>query len=105
MPIYEFRCRECSVVIEVTQKISDPYPENCPECQSGSLEKLISQTSFHLKGGGWYADNYDGDSNRSGGKSSGKSTPASANGKSSEKKPETKTEKPKESSKPAAKSD
>jgi putative FmdB family regulatory protein len=57
MPIYEYGCSECGKHIEVFQKISDEPIELCPEC-SGELSKLISSTSFVLKGGGWYADGY-----------------------------------------------
>ena len=32
----------------------------CPKCKAKKVEKLISQTSFTLKGGGWYSDLYAG---------------------------------------------
>ena len=57
MPIYEFECEKCGKVEEIVQKISDNPLENCSSC-SGKVHKLISQSSFHLKGGGWYADSY-----------------------------------------------
>ena len=57
MPIYEYACSECSNHIEAFQKISDEPLTVCPEC-GGELSKLISSTSFVLKGGGWYADGY-----------------------------------------------
>lgn len=59
MPIYEYRCNKCEATDEVLQKVSDPAPEECPSCGTKkSMEKLISQTSFQLKGGGWYKDLY-----------------------------------------------
>lgn len=58
MPIYEYRCRSCGQTIEVIQKVDDKPLRKCAEC-SGAMEKLISRTSFHLKGGGWYMNNYD----------------------------------------------
>ena len=57
MPVYEYECTDCQSVIEVQQKISDPPLSSCPECH-GPVRKLVSMTSFQLKGGGWYADGY-----------------------------------------------
>lgn len=41
------------------QKMSDRPLTKCPQCK-GKLEKIISQTSFQLKGAGWYATDYNG---------------------------------------------
>jgi len=41
------------------QKMSDKPLTRCPECK-GKLEKIFSQTSFQLKGSGWYASDYTG---------------------------------------------
>jgi putative FmdB family regulatory protein len=57
MPIYEYECTDCGRVDEIVQKISDKPLTQCRHC-SGKLRKLISQSAFHLKGGGWYADHY-----------------------------------------------
>jgi putative FmdB family regulatory protein len=57
MPIYEYECVNCGHVHEIMQKISDKPLSKCPQC-SGKLQKLISQSSFHLKGSGWYATDY-----------------------------------------------
>ena len=57
MPIYEYECADCDKVMEVRQRISDPPLESCPEC-GGKVKKLVSVSSFQLKGGGWYADGY-----------------------------------------------
>ena len=64
MPIYEYECEACGKVEEVVQKLSDKPLESCSSC-SGRVHKLISQSSFHLKGGGWYADSYGSSSNSS----------------------------------------
>ena len=41
------------------QKVNDPAPETCPHCGAhNTLSRLLSRTSFVLKGGGWYADLY-----------------------------------------------
>lgn len=57
MPVYEYECSACQSVIEVQQKISDEPLSSCPECE-GPVRKLMSMSSFQLKGGGWYADGY-----------------------------------------------
>jgi putative FmdB family regulatory protein len=57
MPLYEYRCNDCGKEFEVMQKISDKALRECIYC-SGRVEKLISQSNFQLKGGGWHADGY-----------------------------------------------
>jgi putative FmdB family regulatory protein len=57
MPVYEYECSSCNKVFEVQQKISDDPLTKCPEC-AGEVKKLMSMSSFQLKGGGWYADGY-----------------------------------------------
>jgi putative FmdB family regulatory protein len=61
MPIYEYACQSCGKTIDVLQKISDPTPAACTACGAeGSLSKVVSRSSFVLKGGGWYSDLYAG---------------------------------------------
>ena len=57
MLIYEFECTKCGAMVEVFQKLSDKPLSRCKQC-SGKLHKLISQSSFHLKGTGWYVTDY-----------------------------------------------
>lgn len=72
MPIYEYACEKCGP-FEVTQKISEPALKKHPDC-GGKAQRLISSTSFALKGGGWYSDLYSsGGSKSSGEKKSGDS--------------------------------
>ncbi len=59
MPIYEYACTRCGHQFEKIQKFSDRPIRTCPECK-GRVEKLVSQSAFVLKGGGWYADGYGG---------------------------------------------
>ena len=59
MPIYEYQCAACGQVVEKWQKFSEAPLTVCPQCGS-SLEKLISSCAFHLKGGGWYVNDYGG---------------------------------------------
>jgi putative FmdB family regulatory protein len=56
MPIYEYKCPKCRVV-EVMQSIKDAPLKKCPNCKS-KVERMISSTSFVLKGTGWYATDY-----------------------------------------------
>ena len=70
MPIYEYRCSICNHQFESLQKVGARALQKCPEC-SGKLEKLISRTSFQLKGGGWFDQGYGA---KSGGAKSGGAT-------------------------------
>lgn len=56
MPIYEYRCEQCGD-FEESQRITDPPLERCAKCRR-KVRRLISSTSFQLKGGGWYATGY-----------------------------------------------
>jgi len=57
MPIYEYECTACGKIEEVIQNFSDKALKKCSHC-SGKLQKLISQSTFHLKGSGWYVTDY-----------------------------------------------
>jgi putative FmdB family regulatory protein len=57
VPIYEYKCAHCGEVFEAFQKITDEPLTNCKFCNS-SVEKLISHSSFQLKGSGWYLTDY-----------------------------------------------
>ena len=59
MPIYEYACPSCGKIHDVLQKVSDPAPNSCSACGAqGALTRMVSRTSFVLKGGGWYSDLY-----------------------------------------------
>ncbi len=57
MPIYEYECKKCKKYFEVWQKITEEPLKICKEC-GGELLKLISESSFILKGTGWYVTDY-----------------------------------------------
>lgn len=57
MPIYEYKCNDCEQTHEIIQKFSDDPITICPKCK-GLLKKIISNTSFVLKGSGWYVTDY-----------------------------------------------
>jgi putative FmdB family regulatory protein len=97
MPVYEYICKACDHEFEREQRISDNPLKKCPECGGMKAKRLISRTSFVLKGGGWYSDLYSstrGDSakSESGAESSGKSESStkSESGSKSESSPPSK---------------
>ena len=55
--IYEYRCTACGEQFEINQRISDAPLTECQSC-GGELKKLITSTSFVLKGSGWYVTDY-----------------------------------------------
>ncbi len=57
MPVYEYECTKCGNNFEIIQKFNDLPLTICSSC-GGSLKKLISNTSFVLKGTGWYVTDY-----------------------------------------------
>lgn len=57
MPIYEYECTKCGNIEEALQKFSDKPLTRCAHCK-GKLTKLVSQSTFHLKGSGWYVTDY-----------------------------------------------
>lgn len=95
MPIYEYECEKCGAHLEVLQKMGDKALTRCTKCR-GKVRKVVSRSSFQLKGSGWYVTDYGktGSTEKSGSKSSTK-TEAKSETKSeskSETKSETKTE-------------
>lgn len=58
MPIYEYQCTTCGHQLETIQKISDDPLKDCPACGKPTFNKMISATSFQLKGTGWYATDF-----------------------------------------------
>ncbi|MEE2672216.1 MAG: zinc ribbon domain-containing protein [Myxococcota bacterium] len=105
MPTYEYMCEKCEHEFEREQRITDPPVKTCPECRSRKVKKLISRTSFVLKGGGWYSDLYSSADAKKGGKDSKDSESKSSSDTKSESKPsdsKKQKEKPSKASSPAA---
>jgi putative FmdB family regulatory protein len=97
MPIYEYQCQKCGT-FEVTQRITENPLSKCPTCR-GRVKKLISNTSFQLKGTGWYITDYARKGQESA--KSGNGSKASQDGKAESKgeaKAESKSESKKDSS-------
>ena len=93
MPIYEYQCKKCGT-FEVTQRITEKPLGRCPTCK-GKVKKLISNTSFQLKGTGWYVTDYARKDNNKGaekGENGAKSSAESKSDSKSDSKGESKTE-------------
>ncbi|HKE12740.1 MAG TPA: zinc ribbon domain-containing protein [Myxococcota bacterium] len=58
MPTYEYQCEKCGHEFEREQRITEDPIKTCPKCKAPKAKRLISATSFVLKGGGWYSDLY-----------------------------------------------
>src|SRR4051812_15730972 len=114
MPLYEYECQACGHQLEVQQRMADAALTKCPSCGKDQLQKIISATAFHLKGGGWYKDLYSsskpGASGESGGgvptsgsagKADGDSKSAPKSESKSESKSEAKSDAPKSDPKPS----
>ncbi|GAC1344384.1 MAG: hypothetical protein NVSMB23_19240 [Myxococcales bacterium] len=75
MPTYEYECESCGTH-DVDQRITAPALTACEKCGK-PVRRLISRSSFALRGGGWYADGYaaKGGSGGSSGKPGGSGGP------------------------------
>ncbi len=91
MPIYEYECTKCGKYYEIMQKITAKPLTECAEC-GGKMKKMISNTSFVLKGTGWYATDYAAGKSTSGGSKTEKAADTKSESKT-ESKSETKAEK------------
>ena len=94
MPVYEYICKACDQEFEREQRITDSPIKKCPHCGAMKAKRLISRTSFVLKGGGWYSDLYSSSGAKPGkgeasAESDSKSESGAASKPSSEKKPES----------------
>lgn len=84
MPIYEYQCTACNERREYLQKFNDDPVTECPIC-GGTMKRLISNSSFILKGTGWYITDYARKNSGNGGNGS-----SSSSEKKSDSKAETK---------------
>jgi putative FmdB family regulatory protein len=102
MPIYEYQCPKCGT-FETSQRITEPALRKCPTCKS-KVTKLISNTSFQLKGSGWYVTDYaskggsGGDSKKKGSDEGGKAEKTDKSESKSDSKSEAKSDSKSETS-------
>jgi putative FmdB family regulatory protein len=102
MPVYTYRCENCGVQFERTQKFTDQPLTWCPECNKKSLHKVYTPVGIVFKGSGFYATDHrspSGANNRSNTKNesensgnSDKSTESSKTESKSDSKAESKGE-------------
>jgi putative FmdB family regulatory protein len=76
MPVYEYECSACGGRFELMQKFSDPAPTVCQLCKAEGVRKVLSATSFVLKGSGWYATDYPSADRKKAGSSESQAGPS-----------------------------
>ena len=54
MPLYAYRCDNCGVEFERTQKFTDKPIKRCPECNKSAARRVIQPSGIVFKGSGWY---------------------------------------------------
>ena len=69
MPIYEYKCTQCGNEFERLMKLDSPNPPCVKALKTenpklllrcdGETKRMISRSTFHLKGMGWAKDGYD----------------------------------------------
>lgn len=79
MPIYEYKCTKCGKEFEVLQRSFDVDEAPCEHCGAPG-KRFMSNTSFVLKGTGWYVTDYkaNGGCSASGNAANGSAKPADA---------------------------
>jgi len=75
-------CKACGHRLEKIVMFSDPPLTLCPHCGKESLEQLISASSVHFKGSGWYKTDYASKTSGSSASSSGNDGDGSSAAKS-----------------------
>ncbi|HVP30536.1 MAG TPA: zinc ribbon domain-containing protein [Myxococcota bacterium] len=83
MPTYEYRCDKCGHEFEREQRITEDPIKKCPSCGALKAKRMISATSFVLKGGGWYSDLYSSGGAKKKGEAGGSGTGSSGASESS----------------------
>ena len=58
MPVYTYRCENCGIQFDQTQKFSDSLLTRCPECGKKSLKKVYTPVGIVFKGSGFYATDH-----------------------------------------------
>ena len=60
MPIYAYKCSNCSYEQDVMQKVSDAPLTVCPQCGKPAFTRQLTAAGFQLKGSGWYVTDFKG---------------------------------------------
>ena len=65
MPIYEYQCDRCGSRRELILKPGEEARPICTACRK-RMRRVISPTSFILKGSGWYVTDYPSEARKKG---------------------------------------
>lgn len=57
MPAYDFKCRTCSKILEVSRPATDDTPVLCPDC-GGETKRVFSAVGVHFRGSGFHNTDY-----------------------------------------------
>ncbi len=57
MPAYDFKCKLCGVVVEVTRPGADDSAVPCPAC-GAETRRVFSPVGVHFKGSGFHNTDY-----------------------------------------------
>jgi putative FmdB family regulatory protein len=57
LPLYAYRCTQCSHQYEKVQKFNAEPETACPQC-GGPVERPLTAPAFQFKGAGWYINDY-----------------------------------------------
>ena len=55
MPVYTYRCENCGVQFDKSQKFTDNSLTRCPECGKKTLRKVYQPVGIVFKGSGFYS--------------------------------------------------
>ena len=64
MPIYAFCCQACGHQFDRLQKLSDPDPDECPQCGRDEVKRQVTAPAFRLAGSGWYETDFKSDKDK-----------------------------------------
>ena len=82
MPIYEYRCKNCSKVHEIEHRLTDARPTKCPAC-GGELARVFHPVGVVFKGSGFHRTDYAAKSGSGAGESGAAKTTQSQPGSKS----------------------
>lgn len=64
MPIYDYKCPNCGVVVELMHKAKEKFVRICGECmmdgKNAMMVKQLSKPAVHFSGTGFYETDYKG---------------------------------------------
>lgn len=58
MPTYDYKCPQCKLIMEISQKMSDNCEIYCPTCLINMHRGPGGGSALHFKGTGFYVNDY-----------------------------------------------